>query len=255
MYQVTPVPAFDDNYIWVLSQQENPCCIVVDPGDAGPVLAFLQQQQKIPVAIFITHHHGDHTGGIAEIKQLFPDVRVIGPAMEYQAIPLLSETVTANQLITIEQLALTFSVIALPGHTLGHIAFYSAPVLFCGDTLFSAGCGRLFEGTPEQMWQSLQKLTALPDSTQIYCTHEYTLSNIKFALTVEPDNAALLEYAQLCQDLRMLKQPTLPAQLAKEKQINPFLRCNNKNLQEKWHKNTALALFSWLRTSKDQFKS
>ncbi|SEH77972.1 hydroxyacylglutathione hydrolase [Rheinheimera pacifica] len=255
MYHITPVPAFEDNYIWVLCQQDNPSCIVVDPGDAGPVLAFLQQQQKIPAAILITHHHADHTGGITELQQHFPNVRVIGPAMEHSRIPQLIETVNDNQVVVIPQLDLTFAVIALPGHTLGHIAFYSAPVLFSGDTLFSAGCGRLFEGSPQQMWQSLQKLLALPDSTQIYCTHEYTLANLKFALTVEPDNAALLEYTQRCHDLRLAKQPTLPAELAKEKQINPFLRCTNKNLQQKWQKDSALALFSWLRASKDQFKS
>lgn len=255
MYQITPVAAFEDNYIWVLCQQDNPSCIVVDPGDAGPVLAFLQQQQKIPAAILITHHHADHTGGITELQQQFPHVRVIGPAMEHSRIPQLTERVSDNQLVEIPQLQLTFTVIAVPGHTLGHIAFYSAPVLFSGDTLFSAGCGRLFEGSPQQMWQSLQTLLALPDSTQIYCTHEYTLANLKFALTVEPDNAALIEYTQRCHDLRLAKQPTLPAGLAKEKQINPFLRCNNKNLQQKWHKDTALALFSWLRASKDQFKS
>ena len=255
MFQITPIPAFEDNYIWTLCQPQNKRCLVVDPGESVNVLQHLTKHQLQLDTILITHHHADHTGGITVLKQHYPDVRVIGPAAEQHRIPGLTQTVSDGDKIALAAFELAFEVISVPGHTLGHVAYYSAPVLFCGDTLFSAGCGRLFEGSAEQMWQSLQKLMALPDNTSIYCTHEYTLANIKFALTVEPANTALIEYQQRCIALRLAKQPTLPTTMAQEKQINPFLRCNNKNLQQKWQKNTALALFSWLRASKDQFKS
>ncbi|MDP2713937.1 hydroxyacylglutathione hydrolase [Rheinheimera sp.] len=255
MYQITPIPAFEDNYIWALCQPEHSYCLVVDPGDADVVLQFLAQQQKQLQSILITHHHADHTGGIAKLRHQFPDARVIGPAAEQHLIPSLTEQVKQGDTVSLPPFNLTFDVLDLPGHTLGHIAFYSAPVLFSGDTLFSAGCGRLFEGSPAQMWHSLQKLLALPDNTLIYCTHEYTLANLQFALHVDADNAALVGYTQHCRDLRLAKQPTLPAILANEKQINPFLRCNNKLLQKKWQKDTALALFTMLRAAKDQFKA
>ncbi|NRQ43926.1 hydroxyacylglutathione hydrolase [Rheinheimera sp. YQF-2] len=255
MSQITPIPAFEDNYIWALCQPGHSHCMVVDPGDAEPVLQFLAQQQKQLHSILVTHHHADHTGGIAKLRQLFPDVRVIGPAAGQQRIPQLTEQVKQGDAVSLTEFNLTFDVIALPGHTLDHIAFYSAPVLFCGDTLFSAGCGRLFEGSAAQMWHSLQKLLALPDNTQIFCTHEYTVANLQFALHVDSDNAALSEYSQHCRDLRLKNQPTLPVTLANEKKINPFLRSNNKLLQKKWQKDSALALFTMLRAAKDQFKA
>jgi hydroxyacylglutathione hydrolase len=254
MSQITPIPAFEDNYIWALCQPEHTDCLVVDPGDASAVIQFLQCEQKQLHTILLTHHHADHIGGVAQLCQLYPDVKVIGPAAEQHRIANMTQTVREGDQLTLSRFNLTFSVLALPGHTLGHIAFYSAPVLFCGDTLFSAGCGRLFEGTPSQMWQSLQKLLALPDETQIYCTHEYTLGNITFALHAEPDNAALRDYQQQCRILRQQNRPTLPSVLSLEKRINPFLRCNNKTLQQKWQKQTALDLFTALRAAKDQFK-
>lgn len=253
MFQITPIPAFEDNYIWALCQPEHNYCLVVDPGDAEAVLQFLSQQNKQLHTILITHHHHDHTGGIAKLQRQFPNVQIIGPAAEQQRISGLTQTLRDGDTLSLPEFNLQFSAISVPGHTSGHIAYYSAPVLFCGDTLFSAGCGRLFEGTAEQMWQSLQTLMTLPDSTLIYCTHEYTLSNVKFALTVEPANNALIEYQRRCIALRQAQQPTLPSTLLLEKQINPFLRCNNKELQRKWQKNTALVLFGWLRASKDQF--
>jgi hydroxyacylglutathione hydrolase len=253
MFQIIPVPAFEDNYIWALCQPEHNYCVIVDPGDASAVKRFLQQEKKQLHTILLTHHHADHIGGVDELRRQFPHSAVIGPASEQHRIAGMTQTVSAGDSVSLLQFNLNLDVIELPGHTLGHIAFYSAPVLFCGDTLFSAGCGRLFEGTPAQMWQSLQKLLALPDETQIYCTHEYTLANIRFALQAEPDNAALIDYASRCTYLRQNNLPTLPSTLRVEKKINPFLRCNNKALQQRWQKHSALELFTALRAAKDQF--
>ncbi|MEH8017866.1 hydroxyacylglutathione hydrolase [Rheinheimera muenzenbergensis] len=253
MLQITPIPAFEDNYIWACCQPGSPFCLIVDPGDADAVQHFLTTENKILHAILVTHHHRDHIAGIAALRRAFPEVRVIGPKAEVSRIADLNEWVSDGDEVDITKLDIRFKVSAVPGHTLGHIAFYSAPVLFCGDTLFSVGCGRLFEGSPQQMWQSLTLLQSLPDDTLVYCSHEYTLANIRFALTVEPNNQDLLEYAALCQTLRQQSQPTLPALLAKEKQVNPFLRCNNKDLQQAWRQGSALELFTAIRRAKDQF--
>jgi len=253
MLQITPINAFQDNYIWALCQPDNPNCAVVDPGDADAVLRFLAQHNKQLSTILITHHHQDHTGGIQRLKQQFADINVIGPAEEQERIKGLTLLVQHGDVVNLAEFSLKLDVIGVPGHTFGHIAFYSAPVLFCGDTLFSAGCGRLFEGSPAQMWQSLQRLLQLPESTQIYCSHEYTLANIKFALTIEPENSALIAYQGDCQILRQAGLPTLPALLGREKQVNPFLRCNDSGLQHLWQKDSALELFRWLRASKDGF--
>lgn len=255
MLSISPLAAFEDNYIWSLCQPDNPFCVVVDPGDAKPVLAFLKKQQKTLYAILITHHHPDHTGGLAELQQAWPDVRIIGPGAEFTKIPLLTEQVKQGDIVELTPFSYQFQVLDLPGHTLGHIGFYAAPYLFCGDTLFSAGCGRLFEGSPAQMYHSLQKLQALDADTELYCTHEYTLANLRFALSVEPENQALVNYQRHCQSLRQVNKPTLPASLATEKLINPFLRCENKALQQDFHQSSALSLFTQLRAMKDQFKS
>ena len=253
MFQITPIPAFEDNYIWTLCQPQNKRCLVVDPGESVNVLQHLTKHQLQLDTILITHHHADHTGGITVLKQHYPDVRVIGPAAEQHRIPGLTQTVSDGDKIALAAFELAFEVISVPGHTLGHVAYYSAPVLFCGDTLFSAGCGRLFEGTPEQMWHSLNKLSALAEDTQVYCTHEYTIANLKFALSAEPTNTALVEYAGHCAHLRKKNAPTLPSTLKTEKLVNPFLRCDNKVLQQSWQQDSALDLFTALRAAKDQF--
>ena len=218
--QIIPLPAFRDNYIWLLRSGRH--AAVVDPGDAAPVLAWLQAHGDWQLSdILITHHHPDHVGGVATLKAA-TGARVCGPAREN--IP--ARDLALDDGADIEVLGRRFLIYALPGHTLGHIAYYQAEEgwLFCGDTLFAAGCGRLFEGTAAQMLTSLDTLAALPDTTQVCCAHEYTLANLRFACAVEPDNAALQAYQRHCVALRAQQQPTLPSTLATEKAINPFLR-------------------------------
>jgi hydroxyacylglutathione hydrolase len=218
-----PVPAFNDNYIWVLHDGHR--ALVVDPGEADGVAAWLRQHALVLDTILITHHHGDHTGGVAALREA-SGARVIGPARE--AVPEPLQRVATGH--TVAVLGLQFQVLDVPGHTAGHIAYFcsdvdGAPLLFCGDTLFSGGCGRLFEGTPAQMLDSLERLSALPGATRVCCTHEYTLSNLRFALAVEPGNAALVAHNAECQALRERNLPTLPSSIALENDINPFLRC------------------------------
>lgn len=224
-----PVPAFSDNYIWVLHDGHR--ALAVDPGESEGLLAWLQSQGLQLDTILITHHHGDHTGGVAALRAA-TSAQVFGPRREAMPEPLTR--VGGGE--RVEVLGLRFEVIDVPGHTAGHIAYHcpevdGAPLLFCGDTLFSAGCGRLFEGTPTQMLDSLTRLAALPDPTRVCCTHEYTLSNLRFALAVEPDNAALQTYAARCQELRARNLPTLPSSIGLEKQINPFLRAHVATLE------------------------
>jgi len=220
--KLLPLPAFQDNYLWLLHDGHR--ALVVDPGDAKPVLGFLQQEGLQLEAILVTHHHMDHIGGLDEVREA-TGARVYGPAHETIPGPL----VRLSQGDSVEALGLRFQVLDVPGHTAGHIAFYcpdvdQAPLLFCGDTLFSGGCGRLFEGTPAQMLASLDALAALPGDTRVCCTHEYTLSNLKFARAVEPGNADLAAYQQRCEQLRAQGRPTLPSSIALERSINPFLR-------------------------------
>ncbi|MBC7916776.1 MAG: hydroxyacylglutathione hydrolase [Rhodoferax sp.] len=223
-----PLPAFNDNYIWMLHDGHG--ALVVDPGDAQPVLRALSETGLQLHTILVTHHHADHTGGI---QQLFDatGATVYGPARE-QIAGVQHGLKDGDQVCA---MGLDFQVLDVPGHTAGHIAYFCTatpqdPILFCGDTLFSGGCGRLFEGTPDQMLASLERLAGLPGHTRVCCTHEYTLSNLKFAREVDPDNQALVEYQQHCQALRAAARPTLPSTIAQELKINPFLRSHDAAL-------------------------
>ncbi len=220
MLEIVPISALKDNYIWTLRDAKH--AAVVDPGEAGPVLDYLAREQLTLVAILATHHHPDHVGGIdALLKQRM--MPVFGPRKE--PIPGMTHPVTEGDSVSIPELGASFSVLDIPGHTRAHVAYYGLDSLFCGDTLFACGCGRLFEGTPEQMYASLQKLLALPDETKVYCGHEYTLANIQFARAVEPHNEALAAREADEQKLRAVGKPTLPSTVGREKATNPFLRC------------------------------
>lgn len=252
---IFPISAFEDNYIWCLHDQDS--CVVVDPGDATPVLAYCQQHQLSLVGILITHHHWDHTGGIDALLDVFPDIPVFGP--NNPKITQVTHALSQGDEIVLPVLDNQFSVIEVPGHTLDHIAYYGELGLFCGDTLFSAGCGRLFEGTPEQMYQSLAKLSALPDETVVYCTHEYTMANIAFALAVEPNNQDLQNYQEWAKQQRKNNMPTLPSSIQRELAVNPFLRCHSVELVNNVSQNKAnslsseQAVFTALRRWKDNF--
>jgi hydroxyacylglutathione hydrolase len=218
---VTPLPAFNDNYLWLLSRDGR--AAIVDPGDPAPVMGALAQRGLRLVSILVTHHHGDHTGGVMELKRSC-HATVYGPAAE--AIDGLDHRLKGGD--RIEVLGLEFRVIDVPGHTRGHIAYYTdtekQPWLFCGDTLFGGGCGRLFEGTAAQMLSSLDALAALPATTQVCCAHEYTVANLRFGLAVEPASMALQERARSAATLRAQGQPTLPSTIGLERATNPFLR-------------------------------
>ncbi|WP_333851293.1 hydroxyacylglutathione hydrolase [Leclercia sp.] len=246
------IPAFQDNYIWVLTNDEGRC-IIVDPGEAEPVLRAIEQSQWQPEAILLTHHHHDHVGGVAAICAKFPHLVVYGPA-ETQNKGTTRVVEDGEKILILES---EFSVIATPGHTLGHISFFSFPYLFCGDTMFSGGCGRLFEGTPAQMYQSFQKINALPEDTLICCAHEYTLANMKFAMHVLPEDTAIQDYYRKVNELRAKNQKTLPGILKNERKINLFLRTDDVDLINKINEETNMQqpeeFFAWLRAKKDNF--
>jgi hydroxyacylglutathione hydrolase len=254
--KLIPIPAFNDNYIWMLHDAHQ--ALVVDPGDAQPVLKALAQHRLTLGAILVTHHHGDHTGGVDELRQA-TGAKVFGPMHEPMPEPL--QRLQGGDFLDL--LGLRFQVMDVPGHTAGHIAYFAevpgdAPVLFCGDTLFSAGCGRLFEGTPAQMLTSLTRLAGLPDATRVCCAHEYTLSSLRFALAVEPDNADTLAYQIRAQQLRAAELPTLPSHIGLEKAVNPFLRSHLTSVSSKVQQidpaaQDPVSVFAALRTWKDEF--
>jgi hydroxyacylglutathione hydrolase len=250
------LPAFDDNYIWMLHDGQR--ALVVDPGDADVVLAALQRLSLRLETILVTHHHIDHTGGVDVLRNT-TGAMVFGPLTETMPEPI--RRLEGGD--KVQAMGLTFDVIDVPGHTSGHIAFYAdsvegVPLLFCGDTLFSGGCGRLFEGTPAQMLDSLNKLAALPSHTRVCCTHEYTLSNLKFARAVEPNNPELIQYQQQCMALREAGVPTLPSTIARELQINPFLRSDQAEVVHAAQlldptATDAVAVFTAIRQWKNNF--
>jgi len=246
------ISAFQDNYIWVLSNDDGRC-VIVDPGEAEPVLKAIEQNQWQPEAILLTHHHHDHVGGVAAICAKFPHLVVYGPAETQNKGT--TRVVKDGEKILI--LGLEFSVIATPGHTSGHISYFSFPYLFCGDTMFSGGCGRLFEGTPSQMFQSFKKIDALPEDTLICCAHEYTLANMKFAMHILPEDTAIQEYYRKVNELRAKNQKTLPVTLKNERKINLFLRTDDVDLVKKIKEETNMLqpedCFAWLRSKKDDF--
>lgn len=250
-----PLPAFTDNYIWMLHDGHH--ALVVDPGDAAPVRQALKAERLQLSAILVTHHHEDHVGGVDELRDATGAV-VYGPAGEDIPEPLVR--MSGGDALSV--LGVNFSVLDVPGHTAGHIAFFGtpqgeAPLLFCGDTLFSGGCGRLFEGTPAQMLASLDKLAALPGNARVCCTHEYTLSNLRFARAVEPGNADLVRYQAECEALRARQQPTLPSTIAQERAINPFLRSRLPDVsgavQARAQAQDEVAVFAALREWKNKF--
>ncbi len=258
---VSALPAFQDNYVWVVrGLLDERRVAVVDPGDATVVEQALAQHQWILDSILITHHHADHVGGIEALLSRRPgeDVPVFGPASE--SIPGRSVALSGGETINLTRLGLTFAVISVPGHTLGHLAYYGHNTLFSGDTLFSAGCGRLFEGTAAQMLHSLDRLGSLPGSTQVCCTHEYTASNLRFAAVVEPLNEARVERTAQVLELRAKGVPTLPVRLSKERAYNPFLRSREPSVRAAVQAHAGRAIvdpmevFATLRRWKDEFR-
>jgi hydroxyacylglutathione hydrolase len=255
---VLAVPAFNDNYLWLIHDGQH--AAIVDPGDAAPVLAALAANRLTLGAILLTHHHADHVGGVAVLASAFPGIPVYGPARE--RIAGLTHPLSEGDQVELTPLPLALQVIDVPGHTLGHIAYHApaAGMLFCGDTLFAGGCGRIFEGTPAQMHQSLAKLASLPAATAVYCAHEYTLSNLRFAVEVEPGNAELRSRVTAESAKREQNLPTLPSTIALERATNPFLRCEQAEIAQSLQKNglspnlKEVEVFAALREWKNVYK-
>ncbi|MDU0810137.1 MAG: hydroxyacylglutathione hydrolase [Burkholderia sp.] len=248
-FEYIPIPALEDNYIWLISNGRD--AIVIDPGDAIPVSKVLLERCWRLTAILLTHHHIDHIGGVLElINSQTDDKQIIVYGPEVENISVVTHPLVGGECLTIASLPITFHVLKVPGHTRGHLAYFqtmlddnsietslsassklTVPHVFCGDTLFSCGCGRLFEGTPTQMLMSLDKIAELPSNTHVHCAHEYTLSNIRFALSCEPNNTALISWYNKAHEYRRFGKPTLPTTIAHERAVNPFLRVNRQDIR------------------------
>lgn len=255
--RIERLPALRDNYIFVLWDEAQGQAAVVDPAEPAPVLDFLRAQGLQLTAILNTHHHGDHVGGNQDLLREFPDAKVYGGAQDRGRIPGQNVFLAGGEHIRFA--GRTATIYFVPGHTRAHIAYYFWPTaqapgeLFIGDTLFSAGCGRLFEGTPAQMLDSLRQIRALPTDTRIWCAHEYTENNVRFALHIEPDNVALKHYAQRVWELRRQGQATIPSTLGLEREINPFLRWDQPGIQQRLGTHSPVTTFAELRRRKDHF--
>ncbi len=256
MFTVDAVPACKDNYIWMLINQKTSGCIVVDPGEAPQVITYLKNHQLSLKAIFVTHHHWDHSNGVAELLE-HEKAPVYGPSKEN--IASVDHKLEDKQFIHLDEIQAKFIAMELPGHTAGQIAYYGHSMVFTGDTLFSAGCGRMFEGTPEIFSDSLMQLKNLPEETKIYCGHEYTINNLKFALTVEPNNQAAKDHLEHCKQLISKEKKTLPSTIGLERKINPFLRITEQTViqaAEGWadrQLSSPADVFKILRKWKDSF--
>lgn len=252
---ITFLPAFTDNYIWVIPLTESGQFLCVDPGDAQPVVDFIKTKSTKLAGVLITHHHADHIGGIEALQSLFPSLRIYAP--DTPLIPVASDRVYEGHFIRFG--ALEFQILSIPGHTATHVAYYEPAKgwLFCGDTLFSAGCGRVFDGSIDDLFHSIQRLSTLPDDTKIFCAHEYTLANLYFAHHVEPSNTWVSDAIDALEKTKGVC--TLPSTIAREKQINPFLRLNQPEiiafcLAHQARNTTELGLFKTLREQKNRFK-
>jgi hydroxyacylglutathione hydrolase len=233
LIHIDPIEAFQDNYIWLIHNDQN--SIIVDPGDAGPVISALERKNLNLVAILITHHHADHIGGVMELQEKYPHIKIFAPQKD--KYDFVNISLKNGDEINIPELQINYKIIEIPGHTRGHIAYYDKKNLFCGDTLFACGCGKIFDGTHEQMYNSLKKISALPKDTKIYCAHEYTKKNISFALSLDPDDTNLKLRKALVSNIKN----TIPSSLEEELKTNPFLKC------------TSLEAFKRLRDLKDQY--
>ncbi|HSL17371.1 MAG TPA: hydroxyacylglutathione hydrolase [Methylomirabilota bacterium] len=258
MLTIWPVQVFSDNYVWVLEREGSRRVAVIDPGDAGPVLTALDRRKLEAAAVLVTHHHHDHTGGVVEVAEHF-GAPVYGPAGE--PVPGLTAGVADGDRVELDDLELDLRVAEVPGHTAGHVAYLTPAFALVGDTLFAGGCGRVFEGTCEQMHASLQRLASQPPATAVYCAHEYTVANLRFARAVEPDNRALADRLAAAQAARAAGQATVPSRLADELATNPFMRCSQLDVVAAAEARAGRALnpgaevFEVLRTWKDGFSA